>query len=90
MLFKEHTPHCKRPSRSSRDLDQEQKSGSSFRHFVSMFLVKNHEMMREHETDEMRSSLSLSSGDLRSRAQKRMKPRLFDNDDNSGTKKQDD
>ena len=28
------------------------------RHIVSGFLIKNHEMMREHETDEMRSSLS--------------------------------
>ncbi|KUK66042.1 MAG: hypothetical protein XD86_1357, partial [Mesotoga infera] len=39
------------------------KSNSSFRHFVSRFLVKNHGIMRERETEEMRSRAEASRDD---------------------------
>jgi hypothetical protein len=32
-----------------------EKNGSSFRRFVSRFFVKDHEIKRERETEEMRS-----------------------------------
>jgi hypothetical protein len=62
--FKEHTPHRKRSPPLERGL-RSRAEERFIRHIVSGFLIKNHEMLREHETDEIQ--FECSSEDLGSR-----------------------